>query len=100
MKRLKSGQVGLRQPGHDFGGHRALDGDHPQRIRHVVHVNLELRSGRPLLLHPGDIFGMVGGVDDDQIPGLIRQPVDDDVVDDSPLLVRQERVLRVSWLER
>ena len=43
---------------------------------------------------------MVGGVDDDQIPGLIGQPVDDDVVDHPALLVWQERVLSVSWFER
>ena len=48
-----------------------------------------------MILQPAEVGLAVRGVDDQQIAEVV-EPVDDQVVDDPALLVRQERVLRLT----
>ena len=48
-----------------------------------------------MLPEPAEVGLAVGGIDDQQIPELFES-VDDQVVDDPAVLVRQERVLRLA----
>ena len=73
---------------------RPLDGEQRAVVGDVAHV----RAGDLALLQPRVGGRAVRGVHDEEV-GALADPVDDQVVDDPAVLVRQQRVLRLAGRE-
>ncbi len=73
---------------------RALHGEQRVVVRDVAHIG----SAQLVLLEPLEHGGCVRRVRNDEVPVRV-EPIEDDVVDDPAVLVRDERVLRVAGLE-
>ena len=91
---LREGERTRRAETQAFDRARALHGEKRAVVGDVTNV----RAGNLALLQPGVVDRAIRGVDHEEIQAL-AEPVDNEVVDDSAVLVRQQRVLRFTLVE-
>jgi hypothetical protein len=74
----------------------SLDRDHPGAIGNVGDGDAEVAMGGGMAQEPGHVLVAIGRVDHDHVAVTGRIAVNDDVVNNTALLVRQQRVVGLS----